>query len=71
MKRACEVMKRIDEIASLEGKIQETKLETLRLEMKEYSMSTICDKRELEWRTSYFNRFKATRILAMLFSEGR
>jgi B12-binding domain/radical SAM domain protein len=71
VKRACEVMKRIDEIASLEGKIQETKLETLRLEMKEYSMSTICDKRELEWRTSYFNRFKATRILAMLFSEGR
>lgn len=70
VRKAREVMKRVDEIVNLEDKIQRAKLKELRLEMKDYSMSTICDKRELEWRTNYFNRFKASRILAMLFSKG-
>ncbi len=64
------VMKRIDDIMEKEFGERERALEELRLEMEKVSISTVCDKRELEWKTSYFSRFKVGRILAMLFSKG-
>jgi hypothetical protein len=63
-------MKRIDEIMEKDFGERELALEELRLEMKKHSISTVCDKRELEWKTSYFSRFKVGRILAMLLSKG-
>ncbi len=68
--QAREVMKRIDEIMEKDFGEREVALEELRLEMRKHSISTVCDKRELEWKTSYFSRFKVGRILAMLLSKG-
>lgn len=69
VKRAREVMKRVDEIMEkFAPEAREGQLALLKKDMEKYSMSTVCEKKELEWK-SPLQRFKVLKIAAMLISR--
>jgi B12-binding domain/radical SAM domain protein len=69
VKKAREVMKRIDEIMEkFSPEEREKQFAFLKEDMDKYSMSTVCEKRELEWK-SPLQRFKILKIAAMLISR--
>ncbi len=69
IKKAREVMERIDEIVEkFEAEERNKQLASLKRDMERYSMSTVCEKRELQWKHP-LQRFKVLKIAAMLISR--
>jgi radical SAM superfamily enzyme YgiQ (UPF0313 family) len=71
---AVQMMKEIDRIMALpEAKEREAELDSLssgRLALQHYSMSTICEKKELEWPTQFI-RMNIVKILKTLLARKK
>ena len=60
-------MRRIDDVVVSESfTSEEERHASLREEMTKYNMSTVCEKKELEWKTSLFFKFRLQKIIAMM-----
>lgn len=69
VKKAREIMKKIDEITEkYELEERNKQFSLLKKDMEKYSMSTVCEKRELQWKHP-LQRFKVLKIAAMLISR--
>jgi hypothetical protein len=74
LQSAVQMMKEIDRIMALpEAKEREAELDSLssgRLALQHYSMSTICEKKELEWPTQFI-RMNIVKILKTLLARRK
>lgn len=69
IKKAREIMRRVDEIMEkYEPSEREKNFYLLKRDMEKYSMSTVCEKKELQWKHP-LQRFKVLKIAAMLISR--
>ncbi len=68
--KAKEIIAKIDEIYNLNipEDLKMKKYHGLKEEMRYYSMSTVCEKRELEWNVSTLRKFKIRGIIRALLS---
>ena len=65
--KAMEIMRRIDDVVKSESfTSEEERHVSLRREMTKYNMSTVCEKKELEWKTSLFFKFRLHKIITMM-----
>lgn len=70
IRKAKEIMGKVDEIynSSIGNDLKLRKYYELKEEMRYYSMSTVCEKRELEWDVSTLRKFKIRGIIRALLS---
>jgi B12-binding domain/radical SAM domain protein len=70
IQKARELMERIDDVyhSSLSPVEKEARYFDLKEDMRRYSMSTVCEKRELEWNVSQLRKFRLRGILKALIS---
>ncbi len=65
--KAREIVKQIDEVMEkISSSGEKNVFKNLQEEMLEYSTSTICEKRELEWPIPVFRKFKMAKIIPFL-----
>lgn len=71
IKKAKELVYRVDDVyhSSKLEKEKEEAYRRLSKDMRRYSMSTVCEKRELEWKVPSLRKFKASGVLRALFKS--